>query len=66
MNKLKFAKKIKALRSEKNWTQATFAKKARINYVLISHWENGRYTPSFANAIKIAKAFKISLDELAR
>jgi transcriptional regulator with XRE-family HTH domain len=59
-----FGNKLKQLRQEKGWSQDELAFHAQIDGRQISRYENDRVTPSIDVAVKIAKAFDVSLDYL--
>jgi transcriptional regulator with XRE-family HTH domain len=59
-----FGEKLKLLRREKAWSQDELAFHANIDGRQISRYENDRVTPSIDVAVKIAKAFAVSLDYL--
>ena len=61
----RYAKRIKELRKIAGWSQQRLAEEARLSYNAITKIEQGasRY-PTIQTMIKLADAFKISLDEL--
>lgn len=59
-----FAERIRGLRVSRGWSQAELARRSKMHYVQIHNWENGRYNPTLLTAIRIAKAFNISLSQL--
>jgi len=59
------AKRLKELRKKSGWSQQKLAEKAGLSYNTITKIEQGAATkPIIQTMIKIADAFKISLDEL--
>jgi len=59
------AKRLKELRKKSGWSQQRLAEKAGLSYNTITKIEQGAATkPIIQTMIKIADAFKISLDEL--
>ena len=58
------ALKIKQLRGEAGWNQATLATKSGVSRAAVSLIENGERKLSMMVARKFASAFKISIDEL--
>ena len=58
------AKKIKELRKAKDWSQVQLAIEIDVYPDYISWWESGKREPSLSNAISLADAFGVSLDEL--
>lgn len=61
---MSFGEKLKQLRQEKGWSQDELAFHANIDGRQVSRYENDRVTPSIEVAVKIAKAFDVSLDYL--
>lgn len=59
-----FGKRLYWLMTIKGVTQADLSERTGISRIAISNYINSRYTPSFYNADKIAKALDCSLDEL--
>ena len=59
------AERIKKLRQERNWTQATLAEKMGIHQKQISAYERGVNLPSTDILIKLAESFDVTLDYLA-
>ena len=59
------AKRLKELRKKSGWSQQKLAEKAGLSYNTITKIEQGAATkPTIQTMIKIADAFKISIDEL--
>jgi len=59
------AKRLKELRKKAGWSQQKLAEEARLSYNTVTKIEQGAATmPTIQTMIKIADAFKISLDEL--
>lgn len=56
--------RIKALRAERDWTQADLANKAGISRQAVISIEKYKYTPSLELAFKIAESFGVSIDEV--
>lgn len=56
--------KIKALRTEKGWTQGELAIKLGSDARMISQYEKGKSTPSVEYVIKFAEIFDVSIDYL--
>jgi transcriptional regulator with XRE-family HTH domain len=61
---MSFSKKIKELRTEKNWKQETLAKELQLDVRQISLYENNKNSPSIETAVKIAQLFNVSIDYL--
>jgi len=60
----RFAKRLKALRKERGYTQATLAKRAGVTLSYIGRLEIGRHDPQLSTLLKLAKAMKITIGEL--
>ena len=56
--------KIKELRARHNLTQEDLADKVEVTRQTIIAIENGRYDPSLPLAFKIAKVFKMKIEEI--
>lgn len=55
---------IKVERAKKNWTQEDLANKIEVSRQTIISIESGKYTPSTILALKMAKVFKVSVEEI--
>jgi putative transcriptional regulator len=55
---------IRALRAEKNWSQAELAERVRVSRNSINAIENGRFDPSLPLAFRIADAFGLSVEDV--
>lgn len=55
---------IKVERAKKNWTQAMLAEKTGVSRQTINSIETGKFIPSTLLALKIAKAFEISVESV--
>ena len=55
---------IKELRAEQGLTQEQLASISCVPRICISRYESGKYSPSMSNAMKLAKALKVSVEEL--
>ena len=55
---------IKVERAKKNWTQAMLAEKTSVSRQAINSIETGKFIPSTLLALKIAKAFEISVESV--
>ena len=62
---LKFAERLKELRTERGLSQRKLAKLIGVSDKAISLWESGENSPSLAIAKVIAQYFKVSIDYLA-
>lgn len=56
------AKRIRALRLEKNVDQNTFAKEINVSNASVSYWENAKQIPSAEVVYKMAVYFGVSVD----
>lgn len=59
-----FSGRLKAARRLRSLTQAQLARKAHLQQVVISFFETGRRSPSFANLKRLADALDITTDYL--
>lgn len=57
--------RLKELREAKGWNQTDFAARMGVKPSAVGHWESGRRTPSWENAMQIADTLNVSLDDLA-
>jgi len=57
--------RLRELREAKGWSQTDFAKRMDVEPCAVGHWESGRRTPSWENAMRIADTLNVSLDDLA-
>lgn len=55
---------LKALRAEKNWSQAALGRELDISRQSVNAIETGRYDPSLPLAFKIARLFGLSIEEV--
>ena len=56
--------KIKVERAKKNWTQAQLAEKIEVSRQAINSIETGKYIPSTVLALKMARVFETSVEEV--
>ena len=63
---IKFGKKVKAIRLEKNMSQADLAKLLDVHVTYISGIERGIRNMSLKNIEKLAKALKVPIEELIK
>ena len=59
-----FARRLRQERKSRCLTQEQLGELCGLNGSAIGHFESGRRRPSFANLMKIAKAFGVSVDQL--
>jgi putative transcriptional regulator len=64
MKKKSLKNKIKVYRALNDWTQEELAQRVGVTRKTINTVENGIYTPSAYLAIKIARAFGVSVEEV--
>lgn len=56
--------KLKALRSEKGWSQQELGDRLEISRQSVIAIETGRYDPSLPLAFKLAKMFEKTIEEI--
>jgi len=56
--------RIRVLRAEKNWTQAELAKRLDVSRNTMNAIENNRYDPSLSLAFRIAKLFRLKMEDV--
>lgn len=61
-----FGKRLRQLRLAAGWTQEQFAEAAGITTTYTSDLERGTKVPSLTIALRISRAFRISIAELLR
>ena len=59
-----FAKNLRLLRKQNRMSQFMLADKLGVSQRTISHYENGPSEPSLQILCRIARIFKVSVDEL--
>jgi len=55
---------IKVERAKKNWTQADLADRIDVSRQAINSIETGKFVPSTVLALKMAKVFKTTVEEI--
>ncbi len=55
---------LKALRSERNWTQADLAERAGVSRQTINAIEKGKFDPSLPLAFRLARLFEMKIEEI--
>jgi len=55
---------LKALRAERNWSQADLGEKLDVSRQTINAIEAGRYDPSLPLAFKIARLFEMDIEAI--
>ena len=58
------ANRLRAERDAKGWTQADLAERIGVSRKTINTIENGIFTPSTVIALKLARAFKLRVEDL--
>ena len=56
--------RLEEIRKQSNITQEELAEKLEVSRQTISSLENGKYNPSIVLAYKIARFFKLSIEEI--
>lgn len=56
---------IRELREERGWTQLELAITLGVTPVTVYNWERGRYEPKVSQFRALARAFDISMDDIA-
>jgi putative transcriptional regulator len=56
--------RLRVLRAEHNWSQGELADRLNVSRQTINALENDKYDPSLPLAFKIAKLFKLSIEEI--
>jgi putative transcriptional regulator len=64
MKKIPLKNKIKVYRAMKDWTQAELAARVDVTRKTINTIENRKFFPSAYLALKIARAFDVSVEEV--
>jgi putative transcriptional regulator len=55
---------VRELRTERGWTQAELARKLEVSRNSVNAIETGRYEPSLPLAMRIARVFGKSVEEI--
>lgn len=56
--------RLRALRAERNWSQADLAEKLGVSRQTVNAVETERYEPSLGLSFKIAKLFSLRIEEI--
>jgi putative transcriptional regulator len=56
--------KLEFLRTQKGWTQQELADQVEVSRQTIISLENGRYNPSILLAFRLARLFKIQIEDI--
>lgn len=54
--------KLKALRAERNWSQADLAEKLSVSRQSVNAIETGKFDPSLPLAFKLARLFNLPIE----
>jgi len=55
---------LKVLRAERDWSQAELADRLGVSRQTINAIENGKYDPSLPLAFKLAKIFRMRIEDI--
>jgi putative transcriptional regulator len=64
MSTKRLRNRIKVFRAMKDWTQEELAHRVGVTRKTINTVENGKFVPSAYLALKIARAFEVSVEEV--
>ena len=56
--------RLKVLRAERNWSQAELALRLDVSRQAVNAIETGKHDPSLPLAFRIARLFKVSIEEV--
>ena len=56
--------RLRVLRAEREWSQATLADRLEVSRQTINAVETGKYDPSLPLAFKIARLFELRIEEI--
>jgi len=56
--------RLKVLRAERNWTQAALADALDVSRQTINAIETGKYDPSLPLAVRLARLFGLSIEDI--
>jgi len=56
--------RLRVLRAERNWTQATLADHLDVSRQTVNAIETGKYDPALPLAFKIARLFGLSIEDV--
>ena len=56
--------RIQQFRTELEYTQEDLAELCGVDASCISRWETGKWSPSAANSLRLAKTLKVSIEDL--
>lgn len=55
---------VRDMRTQREWSQSDLAAKLRVSRQTINAIETGRYDPSLPLAFKLARLFKVAIEDL--
>ncbi|MGZ5441981.1 MAG: helix-turn-helix domain-containing protein [Thermoanaerobaculia bacterium] len=61
-----FGKRVRELRTERQWTQEQLAEAAGMNWLQVGHIERGASDPKLSTITKLARALGVSRADLVR
>ncbi len=56
--------KLREMRAAKEWSQSDLAEKLEVSRQTVNAIETGRYDPSLPLAFKLAKVFKVAIEDI--
>jgi putative transcriptional regulator len=56
--------RIRVLRAERRWSQATLAERLAVSRQTVNAIENGKYDPSLPLAFRIADVFQMRIEDI--
>ncbi len=56
--------RLRILRAEREWTQATLADRLEVSRQTVNAIETGKYDPSLPLAFRIAQVFDLTIEEI--
>ncbi len=56
--------RLREMRSAREWSQADLAEKLEVSRQTVNAIETGRYDPSLPLAFKLARLFKVSIEDI--
>lgn len=62
----RFAHNLREARLERGWSQEELASRADLHRTYVSNLERATVNVSLANAVRLARTLKVSLDDLIR
>lgn len=60
-----FAVALRMLRAKADISQEELARRAGVSTASVVNWEDGKYMPSLATAVKLADIFGVTINQLA-